>query len=110
MTFDADRKAASRRDADEIAKTAQYMQSTKQDPDGRAATYLGVYNEYKTILRWQDDTEPGSKERTKINKAWRSYVEKEAMGLLPADDDRWTRYLKILSGGLGLQVEALSGR
>jgi hypothetical protein len=110
MTFDADRKAASRRDADEIAKTAQYMQSTKQDSDGRAATYLDVYNEYKTVLRWQDDTEPGSKDREKVNKAWRSYVEKEAMSLLPADDDRWTRYLKILSGGLGLQVEALNGR
>lgn len=110
MTFDADRKAASVRDAEEIAATARYMMQSGQDPDGRAKTYLDVYNEYKLVVRWQSETEKGSKDRTRVNKAWRSYVEKEALALMPADDDRWVRWLKILSAGLNVQVEALSGR
>lgn len=110
MTFDADRKAASVRDAEEIAATARYMMESGQDKDGRAKTYLDVYNEYKLVVRWQSETEKGSKDRTRVNKAWRSYVEKEALALMPADDDRWVRWLKILSAGLNVQVEALSGR
>lgn len=110
MTFDADRKAASVRDAEEIAATARYMMESGQDTDGRAKTYLDVYNEYKLVVRWQSETEKGSKDRTRVNKAWRSYVEKEALALMPADDDRWVRWLKILSAGLNVQVEALSGR
>ena len=110
MTFDTDRKAASVRDADEIVATARYMIESGQDPDGRAKKYVDVYNEYKTVVRWQAETEQGSKERTRANKAWRSYVEKEALALMPADDERWARWLKILSAGLNIQVEALSGR
>lgn len=110
MTFDTDRKAASVRDADEIVATARYMIESGQDPDGRAKKYVNVYNEYKTVVRWQAETEQGSKERTRANKAWRSYVEKEALALMPADDERWARWLKILSAGLNIQVEALNGR
>ena len=110
MTFDADRKAASVRDADEIAATARYILESGQDSDGRAKTYLDVFSEYKLVARWQSETEKGSKDRTRVNKAWRSYVEKQALALMPADDDRWVRWLKILSAGLNVQVEALSGR
>ena len=110
MTFDADRKAASVRDADEIAATARYILDSGQDSDGRAKTYLDVFSEYKLVARWQSETEKGSKDRTRVNKAWRSYVEKQALALMPADDDRWVRWLKILSAGLNVQVEALSGR
>lgn len=110
MAFDADRKAASARDAEEIAATARYMMQSGQDTDGRAKTYLDVYNEYKIVVRWQSETEKGSKDRTRAGRAWRSYVENEALALMPADDDRWVRWLKILSAGLNVQVEALSGR
>lgn len=110
MTFDADRKAASVRDADEIATTARYMVDSNQDADGRAAKYLDVYTQYKKVVRWQAETEKGSKDRSRANSAWRSYVANEAMALMPSDDDRWVRWLKILSAGLNIQVEALNGR
>lgn len=109
-TFAADRQPNAQRDADEIAETARYMIESGQDKDGRAKTYLQVHSEYKIALRMQAETESGSRERTKVNKAWSSYVETEALGLMPADDDRWARYLKILSAGLNVQVEALNGR
>lgn len=110
MSRDADRKAASVRDAEEIVATARYMMESGQDSDGRAKKYVDVYNEFKTVVRWQSETEQGSKERTRANKAWRAYVEKEALALMPPDDERWARWLKILSAGLNIQVEALNGR
>lgn len=101
-----DRKATYSRDADEIAKTARYIVDKGIDSDGRAKKYLSVYNQYVEAQRVFARLANNPAEEKLAKAAWKKYISSEAMRMF-TNDKRGLRFLKILSGSLGVNVEEL---
>ena len=101
-----DRKRQARRDADEIAATAQYIIDSGQDTGGRAVKYLTAYDFFQSAADEKARTESGSPERKLVHDIWRDWVTTEGLTMF-AGDDRGARYLRTLSSALEVTVEGL---
>lgn len=106
IDFSLDRKQESIRDADEIAKTAQYVIDKGIDSDGRAAKYLNAYNQYLDASREMSKAADNEDRKKLVREAWRRYIQRNGLSDF-GGDDRGLRYLRILSNALGIVVEGL---
>lgn len=106
VEFGADRVSVFQRDADEIAKTAQYIIDNGLDDEGRAEKYLDAYNQYQSAAREMGRAADNDDRKKIVREAWRQYISRFGLRNF-SGDTRGLRYLRILSGALNIEVEGL---
>lgn len=106
VEFGADRVNVFQRDADEIAKTAQYIIDNGLDEGGRAEKYLDAYNQYQSAAREMGRAADNDDRKKIVREAWRQYISRFGLRNF-SGDTRGLRYLRILSGALNIEVEGL---